>query len=809
MGVIRSMRSRRRYSALVALLTLLAMPAGAQTVATYDKATIGGDTLPADVFRLVGLGNIGSGSGTINPLTLDNLGDVREDTTTTVSTAGAWTWGGAGSFTSTLAVTGTVTGGSGVFLLASPARISTTSPTFRLHESDAGTDEKYWELLADNDTLTLRAINDALGSSNALFNVQRTALVPGDWRWGSLLGTVRPENNGGTALGSETKKYLTVHAWELWVQTLVAKQTIATIGGRIMVAPTTTLVLDVAVSDAFIFVEHNDIRSGDTVMLQSNGKFEKMLITTGYLDCRVSGNCAGISESYAYGVTRNRDGTGANTWAAGDAVVNEGATGDGYIDMFSDRSATAEGYPGQVVSDGPIGYWRMAETSASQSADVMGSVGAAVENGTPSNGLGQLALSLGANNETWQNTGADGYLTVANSAPLQITGDLTLEWVMFWENDLARPEVILSRNTTGEFHVQVSATGALSFSHGNGSSSTAVNTSAGYVVPDQWHHYAIVRDAASSPKRILFYKDGVLTDSFTYTQAVTTSTNTLGIGENAISGTGTSELDGYLDEVAIYNYQLSADRILLHSQARTSTAISKFTIGPTICGNVRTGSGAFESAERWCVGNLAGTYGYSSTGSVYGLAAGNSSTTWVSVDAANGFRVMNGSTTKLQADTSGNLTLTGDITRPGAYQLTGADGLLFEDAGGSNVARMVRWPSNLRIMSNGVGLLLESNNSTGAVVLGVQSASVPGASLSVNTGAIELNATTSIGVYSPLRPQTTNSMALGDSSHRWSALHLGTGGITVNGSAGLSTTVVVPCGTLTFTAGVLTNKGAC
>ena len=42
-------------------------------------------------------------------------------------------------------------------------------------------------------------------------------------------------------LGSLQKKYLTLHAAELWVETLVAADTIATIGGRILVGPTTVL----------------------------------------------------------------------------------------------------------------------------------------------------------------------------------------------------------------------------------------------------------------------------------------------------------------------------------------------------------------------------------------------------------------------------------------------------------------------------------------------------------------------------------------------------------------------------------------
>src|SRR5688572_2066498 len=111
---IRSMRLPRRCSVILAVLVLGASQAAAQTsVATYDKATIGGDSLPADVFRLLGLGNVGSGSGTINPLTLDNLGDVRKDTNTTVSTAGAWNHTALFTLGAGLNLTGNLTPGSG------------------------------------------------------------------------------------------------------------------------------------------------------------------------------------------------------------------------------------------------------------------------------------------------------------------------------------------------------------------------------------------------------------------------------------------------------------------------------------------------------------------------------------------------------------------------------------------------------------------------------------------------------------------------------------------------------------------------
>ncbi len=52
--------------------------------------------------------------------------------------------------------------------------------------------------------------------------------------------------------GNLQKKWLTLHAAELWVETLVAQNTIATIGGRILVGPTTLLEVDLASDDSML-----------------------------------------------------------------------------------------------------------------------------------------------------------------------------------------------------------------------------------------------------------------------------------------------------------------------------------------------------------------------------------------------------------------------------------------------------------------------------------------------------------------------------------------------------------------------------
>lgn len=135
-----------------------------------------------------------------------------------------------------------------------------------------------------------------------------------------------PETNYDINLGSLSKKYLSLHAAELWVETLVAQNTIATIGGRVLVAPTNILVADMAPEHAAFYTKYNNLAIGDIVYLESSGKVEFGLITAGPT---VEG------DHYVYWMTRDLDGSGANQWYAGDAVLNTGTTGDGFIDLYS------------------------------------------------------------------------------------------------------------------------------------------------------------------------------------------------------------------------------------------------------------------------------------------------------------------------------------------------------------------------------------------------------------------------------------------------------------------------------------------
>lgn len=161
---------------------------------------------------------------------------------------------------------------------------------------------------------------------NIILDSQAGATIPG--------GSIQDD------LGAYNRKWKTLFAAELYVETLVAQDVIATIGGRIMVAPTTSLIADVSSVANTIDVKHNNLQNGDFVVLQTApsgvAQIESMRITS---------SATIVSGGYRYTVTRNLDGTGANAWVAGDAVVD---ITDGYIDLTS--TSTMLNHFGPVIA---------------------------------------------------------------------------------------------------------------------------------------------------------------------------------------------------------------------------------------------------------------------------------------------------------------------------------------------------------------------------------------------------------------------------------------------------------------------------
>lgn len=225
-----------------------------------------------------------------------------------------------------LTVTGTI--------IATTATIaSTTTDTFTINSdlTDSNVDLVLGRTTGGNATLrwngTTVSLDQSLTVSTLSAAANLTISPVGDIIFDPTGNDILPNTNYDLNLGSLTKKYLTIHGAELIVETLVAQNTIATIGGRILVGPTTTLTRDLTAVATTIYVKHNEMASGDRAYMEANGAVEFFAIT--------SAPTLEAEGDYSYTVTRNLDGSGANAWSAGDAMFNTGTTGDGFIDIYS------------------------------------------------------------------------------------------------------------------------------------------------------------------------------------------------------------------------------------------------------------------------------------------------------------------------------------------------------------------------------------------------------------------------------------------------------------------------------------------
>lgn len=217
-------------------------------------------------------------------------------------------------------------------------------------------------------------------------------------------------------LGALANKYLTLHAAELWVETLVAQNTIATIGGRVLVAPTNILTSDLSTIATSITVKYNNLASGARVYLEADGKVEWMAVTS----------TASGSGPYTYTVTRNLDLSGANAWFAGDAVLNTGTTGSGFIDIFSVAGVLSGAGP-TIVGNVRTGttYSQVAPRWAIGNLDGLFNYGATTF-GAAFGDASATNVTIDATNGFRIRSGTTDKLAADTSGNLSLTGDLIL-----------------------------------------------------------------------------------------------------------------------------------------------------------------------------------------------------------------------------------------------------------------------------------------------------------------------------------------------------------------------------------------------
>lgn len=147
-----------------------------------------------------------------------------------------------------------------------------------------------------------------------------------------VANAVLPPSSYLVNVGAFTNKYLSIFASELRVESLIAQQTITTIGGRALIASGANI-LAAAVSTgttSFSF-KYNDLTNGDVVLFE--GPDTGGTYSTEFMQVASAASGGG---PYTYTMTRNYGGsTAAHNWPAGAACMNTGQTGAGFIDLYA------------------------------------------------------------------------------------------------------------------------------------------------------------------------------------------------------------------------------------------------------------------------------------------------------------------------------------------------------------------------------------------------------------------------------------------------------------------------------------------
>ena len=233
-----------------------------------------------------------------------------------------------------------------------------------------------------------------------------------------------------------------------------------------------------------------------------------------------------------------------------DSSWSSGPTGVGY-------DTVALVYSDEVLADNPVGYWRFEETSGAVAADSSG-------NGNDANIVGGVTL------------GADGALGVTGDRAMEFdgaTGHIQLPgtWGDGWTELTIEAWVYTEQPITGDFQSVVSGHNPSAFAHFqlHSGGNSGVYTNAGFVatpiVPatptGQWRHVAITSRSGES----IVYVDGQQLGSANgaaYSSITASGNVSIGLGH-----AGGRWFHGRIDEVAIYDTALPAERIELHHLA--------------------------------------------------------------------------------------------------------------------------------------------------------------------------------------------------------------------------------------------------
>ena len=183
-------------------------------------------------------------------------------------------------------------------------------------------------------------------------------------------------------------------------------------------------------------------------------------------------------------------------------------------------------------------------------------------------GVSDIPVEQIVNAKAMSFNGTDQYVQAVDSSNLRINGDMTISaWIKFDSSQTGNYQKIINKRDAGgvnyDFYLNNDTIPKIKFFDGSNSS----DQSTGTITPGSWTHVAITINSGVT-NGSTFFIDGAASGTGTYT--ITSDDGPLYIGRYYDSPTYGGWWPGEMDEVAIFNTALSADKI---QQIYNATAV--------------------------------------------------------------------------------------------------------------------------------------------------------------------------------------------------------------------------------------------
>lgn len=515
-----------------------------------------------------------------------------------------------------------------------------------------------------------------IGAQSITTTVDNLTIAPaGDVVFDPVGNDLMPATAYDLNIGSMQKKYLTLHVAELWVETLVAQDTIATIGGRVLVGPTTMLARDLAAAATTIWVKHNEMASGDIAYLEADGRVEFISIDSGpTASAELLSNTsfdifgAGGADIWANWIENAGDGAlsydGPGELIVGGGFSDDPEVNENWIPLYCTLASVAGGQAGNCLEMTRTSFnYQFARQAFSFVGGRTYRLTFYVKSGTSGDetfwvGVGEYGVDwgdpvIGTTTSSWvQYTlvfeAKDTYDMVYLMKWSSTAGTMLFDTVsMTW--GVCKATAGVSANTYvrqagtvtagsrykvdfwtagdgvsgGRFKVyDVSNAADIIALRPTDNKSTTYGRKTVYFNAPVGCSSVEVHLYCPSPNTGVAYFEDVSLALAEYSYTVTRNLDGTGANDwnagDAVFNTGATG-DGFIDLYSVHGIKAPSES------------------GPTVVGNVRNSATYNDWTEHWAIGNLNGVYGYGVT--TYGIGLGRySAANYITIDDTNGVR---------------------------------------------------------------------------------------------------------------------------------------------------------------------------